>query len=120
MSNIYELIGCRVREERKALGISIERLAELAMVTPSFLGLIERGKRKLSVETLYKICRAVGVPACELMRAQDKAASPTWECKIKHLLETHPESDLKRVFGLLGCLLKNVIGSGARGKRGMA
>ena len=36
MADIYELIGRRVREERKRLGLSIEKLADLAAVTPSF------------------------------------------------------------------------------------
>lgn len=63
----YVAIGERVRIRRKALKITQEKLAEMVDVSPSFIWHIERGTRKLSVETLYSLCVALGVSADYLM-----------------------------------------------------
>ena len=108
MSDIYTLIGSRVREERKLRGLSIEKLAELAGVTPSFLGLIERGERKLSVLTLDKISKALQSQPNELMRTQNKKSAPLWERKIQALINSQPENAKELIFKLLNCLVKNL------------
>lgn len=59
----YAVIGERVRIRRKALGITQEKLAEMVDVSTSFIGHIERGTRKLSVETLFKVCKALDISA---------------------------------------------------------
>lgn len=59
----YVLLGKLVRIRRKALHLTQEKLAELTGVSVAFVGHIERGTRKLSVETLRNICIALGVSA---------------------------------------------------------
>ena len=56
----YEKIGQRIQRLRKEKGLSQEQLAELIGISLSFLGHIERGTRKTSVETLARICDALG------------------------------------------------------------
>lgn len=107
MSDIYTSIGRRIREERTLRGLSIEKLAELAEVTPSFLGLIERGERKLSVHTLDKITTALQVQPNELMQPQHKNAA-RWERKIAFLLNSQSENAKEYAFKALNCLLKNL------------
>lgn len=63
----YSALGKRVRIRRKALGITQEKLAEIVDVSTSFIGHIERGTRKLSVETLCNICIVLDVSADFLM-----------------------------------------------------
>lgn len=108
MSDIYTSIGRRIREERTLRGLSIEKLAELAEITPSFLGLIERGERKLSVHTLDKITRALQVQPNELMQAQNKKSSSRWERKIAFLINSQSESAREYVFKALNFLVKNL------------
>ena len=59
----YVQLGKLVRIRRKGLGLTQEELAEVLGVSTSFVGHIERGTRKLSVETLHGLCRALGVSA---------------------------------------------------------
>lgn len=108
MSDIYVLIGRRLREERKARRLSIEKLAELAEITPSFLGLIERGERKLSVLTLDKLARALHILPCELMGPQDKKTAAGWERKITCLVNSQPEKAKEFIFNVLDSLVKNM------------
>lgn len=53
--------GQRVREVRKAKGISQEKLAELAGIDRSYMGNIERGEKNASLKKVYEICDALDV-----------------------------------------------------------
>ena len=59
----YVLIGKRVRIRRQIMELTQEGLAEKIGVSTSFVGHIERGTRKLSVETLYALCKALETSA---------------------------------------------------------
>ena len=63
----YIKLGKLVRIMRKNRGLTQEKLAELVDVSTSYIGHIERGTRKLSVDTLYRICKVLGVSADFLM-----------------------------------------------------
>lgn len=63
----YVQFGKRVRIRRLVLGLTQEQLAEKIGVCAAYIGHIERGSRKLSVETLYALCRALDVSADWLM-----------------------------------------------------
>ena len=64
---MYEEIGRRIRNQRKFRRMTQQQLSELSDISPSFLGHIERGTRKLSVETLYRISVALDCSIDELM-----------------------------------------------------
>ena len=55
----YRMLGKRIRGERKFRKLTQEQLAERVDRSPSFIGLIERGERRMSVETLYEIAIAL-------------------------------------------------------------
>lgn len=59
----YVLLGKRVRIRRQVLELTQEELAERIGVCTSFIGHIERGTRKLSVDTLYALCKALETSA---------------------------------------------------------
>lgn len=107
MFDIYAFISGRIREERKLSGFTIEELAELAGLTPSFVGLIERGDRKLSVLTLDKLSLALKVLPCELMRKSGKLPG-IWERRILSLFNSHPEKTRKLIFKLLDHIVKHM------------
>ena len=54
---------------RKKKGWSQEQLAEMAGISPSFLGHIERGTRVASVDTLVALCNALEVTPDYLLSA---------------------------------------------------
>lgn len=59
----YYQIGQRIRYVRRMRDITQAQLAELVCCSVSFIGHIERGTRKLSVETLYQICNSLQISA---------------------------------------------------------
>ncbi len=65
--NINEIFGKRVRERRLSLGLSQEKLANLADVDRTYLPDIENGKRNVSLVVAEKIAKALNIPLKELL-----------------------------------------------------
>ena len=59
----YAAMGQRIKAKRKELHLTQEQLAEVCGLSTSFLGHIERGTRKASLETFYALCEALHVSA---------------------------------------------------------
>ena len=64
----YKAIGAAIRKRRRAQDMTQEQLAELAGVSVSFIGHIERGTRKMSLDTFASICRALGCALGDIVR----------------------------------------------------
>lgn len=63
----YKAMGQRVRNLRRAAGLTQTELAKQVGISASFLGHIERGTRVLSVETLMALCKALDATPNELL-----------------------------------------------------
>jgi transcriptional regulator with XRE-family HTH domain len=59
--------GKKVREERLKKGISQERLGELAKVHRTYIGMIERAEKNITLTNMEKIARALGKKVNELV-----------------------------------------------------
>jgi transcriptional regulator with XRE-family HTH domain len=56
-----ETVGPQLRKIRQAQGLSVTGVAESAGVTKGFLSLAERGKTRVSVPVLLRICEVLGI-----------------------------------------------------------
>lgn len=65
-SNIHQKIAANIRELRKQKQITQERLALDADLNRAYVGYIERGERKPSMETLEKLAKVLKVKIHEL------------------------------------------------------
>jgi transcriptional regulator with XRE-family HTH domain len=52
--------GKRVREERDKKGYSQEKLGQLAKVHRTYIGMIERAEKNITLTNMEKIARALG------------------------------------------------------------
>lgn len=59
--------GKRVREERLKKGISQERLGQLARVHRTYIGMIERAEKNITITNMEKIARALGRRVADLV-----------------------------------------------------
>jgi DNA-binding response OmpR family regulator len=66
---LREALGTVLRERRKALGLTLAQTAQRANVSLGYLSQIELGKNSASIETLYRICLALGIKMAELFQA---------------------------------------------------
>ena len=70
----YVKIGSRIRLEREKFGFSRENLAELLNLSPYFLGQIERGERKMSINTLINVSQCLHISIDYLIFEKDNTA----------------------------------------------
>lgn len=63
----YRDMGRKIREQRKARGLTQEQLAEQLGISASFLGHLERGTRIASLDTLAQLCNSLQVSPAWLM-----------------------------------------------------
>ena len=59
-------IGENIRKFRKKLGLQANKLAEQLSISPSFLNLIESGKRNIDADLLLKICEELRIELSDL------------------------------------------------------
>lgn len=64
----YAKLGARVRQQRLLNGLTQEQLAEKTGVSSSFIGHIERGEKKASVETVVSLCNAMDISPSVLLQ----------------------------------------------------
>jgi len=58
--------GQKVREERTKLGLSQEKLAARAGVHRTYIGMIERAEKNITLENIGKIARALKISIADL------------------------------------------------------
>ena len=56
-----------IRRRRKAMGLTLEEVAERAQLSPNYLGSVELGRRDPSLSTVIAIARALKASAAELL-----------------------------------------------------
>lgn len=64
-------IGNSVRHFRKKMGLSQEDLAEAAGLHRTYVGMIERGEKNITVLSATRIAKALGVSLSALIRASE-------------------------------------------------
>lgn len=64
---IKQRFGARMRDLRKARGLSQEALAFACGLDRSYLGAIERGEKNVSLINICRIAEALGVVPSELL-----------------------------------------------------
>lgn len=67
INGLQSTFGKIVREKRHALGISQEKLAELAGLHFTYVSSVERGERNISLSNIAKLANALGCPMKDLM-----------------------------------------------------
>jgi transcriptional regulator with XRE-family HTH domain len=65
---LYQILGETIRNERLRADFSQEELAEKANLTRNYIGQIERAEKRIHLETLAKIARALKLRVSDLTR----------------------------------------------------
>jgi len=67
------LVGRIIKEYREKRGLSQEVVSGFADIGRTHLSAIERGERKPTLETFYKICLALNIKPSVIMKAIEEA-----------------------------------------------
>ena len=71
MSKIDNKIGPKIKAFRRQLGMQANKLAEELDISPSYLNLIENGKRKIDGDLLLKVCEKLRIELSDLTSKAD-------------------------------------------------
>jgi len=70
MTNLRQVLALNMRERRRMLGLSQEKLAERAKTAPTYIAMIELEKKFPSVDMLERIASALLVDTPELFSVE--------------------------------------------------
>ena len=73
MPKLSPWLGDAIRKRREAAEMSQEELADRAELHRTYISLVERVKRNLTVDALDRIASGLGVPASRLLAAAETA-----------------------------------------------
>jgi len=71
MSQFDLKIGPKIKAFRRQLGIQANKLAEQLKISPSYLNLIEGGKRRIDGDLLLKVCQELKIELSDLTSKSD-------------------------------------------------
>ncbi len=69
-SEILVEIGKRLYEQRKKMGLTQEETADLLVISATFYGAIERGRKRLSIERMILVYRRMGLDPTYLLTGE--------------------------------------------------
>ena len=71
MRDLAKIIGQRIRNYRTKLGLSQEKLAELAGCHPTYIGQLERGEKNATLESIDKVASSLKISLSKLFENLD-------------------------------------------------
>ena len=102
MGNIdYIEIGDRIRKTRKKQHLTQEKASEICDITSAYYGNIERGDKKMSLETLVKITRGLNISADFLLFGDSTNELDEIEDFLKWLQRTLSQEQFLKYFTLM-------------------
>ena len=67
------MLGEELRKAREAAGLTQEKLAFKAGVHRTYVSLLERNLKSPTLSMLFRLCKALGISAAELVARVEKA-----------------------------------------------
>jgi transcriptional regulator with XRE-family HTH domain len=102
VNDFSKTVGQRVRTYRKRAGLSQEELAEKAGLHSTYISIVERGEKNVTLRIVYQISAALGVPLDELfanIRIKGDRHSVAKACY--EIILSMPEGDQEAVYRIL-------------------
>jgi transcriptional regulator with XRE-family HTH domain len=100
-----ERLGRRVRQLRRAAGLTQEQLAERAGITWHYVSAIERGARSATFDTLLSLSSALGVTLSELVLDVERPSSRELT-RVETAVAGQPAAARRAILDLVQCALR--------------
>jgi transcriptional regulator with XRE-family HTH domain len=96
--DLTPIVGANLRRLRNQRGLSLERLSHLSGVSRAMLGQIELGQSAPTINVLWKISSALGVPFSALITARGSPGPHVIHAEHAKLLRSHDGSFTSRAL----------------------
>lgn len=101
-------LGRRIREERLKLSLTQEKLAEYVDVSTSYIGQIERGEKSVTLDTLIRITRKLGVTVDYLLKDSVAIENDNFINQIKQLLSGRSSKQKQMALDVLKVMFSHM------------
>mgnify|MGYP005877287295 CR=1 FL=1 len=109
MNNIdYKSIGRKIKEARKRNKLSQEVVAEKCNISVSFLSNIERGAKKMSLETFVSIARELNISADYLLLDNLPATTTNLTPVLEYAKENCSKEQYDQFVNIIKVLLDGI------------
>lgn len=88
----YKKLGLRIREERLKNNLTQAGLAELADISDTYVGQIERGERSLTLDTLVRVCNQLNVTIDYLLQDHIQSGEDIIVEQFRQIISPQPEN----------------------------
>ena len=104
----YKQIGQRVKNERIKRNMSREKLAEVLELSSVYIGQIERGERKMSLDTLSSISDYLNISLDYLVNGHSNLPQEIDMGQIQSLINRCSRSEMSLITDVLTAILSNL------------
>ncbi len=103
MSNLAKIIGQRIRNYRTQLGLSQEKLAELAGCHPTYIGQLERGEKNATLESIDKVASSLKISLSKLFEniGGENSSDHNLPLKCYEFLLTKTQDEQEQIIKIL-------------------
>ena len=102
-----KLLGKRIREERMRIGLTQEQIAEYIDVSTTYIGLVERGERSVTLEKLVLLAECFHVTIDSLLRDAPREAAGREE-QLRYLWNRASLEDQEKILSIIDIILNGV------------
>lgn len=99
-------VARRIRYLRKNRGMSQEEVALRAELNPAYFGQVERGLKCPTIDTLYKIAKAMDISLSELVRTDDSMDDTAFLEAIQQVFLCVPIEKREQVLKVLNEMIR--------------
>lgn len=102
----YKEVGNKIRIEREKFNLTRERFSEIVELSPVYIGQIERGERKMSLDTLVKVAKSLHLPLDYLIYGEKSINDK--KIDLYSILERCSDKELKVIEDVLKAILPHI------------
>lgn len=104
----YTNLGKRIKEERLKLNLTQEQLSEFVDISTSYMGQIERGERKVTLDTLVRISNRLNVSIDFLLKDSINIDSDNFLNQIKQLFDGKTTSNKQMAIDVIRVMFSHL------------
>jgi transcriptional regulator with XRE-family HTH domain len=98
LPNLTPIVGANLRRLRTKRGLSLERLARASGVSRAMLGQVELGRSVPTINVVWKIARALGVPFSALITDPSASRHTVMRASTARVLTSHDGAFVSRAL----------------------
>ena len=101
--HVRKVLGQRLRDLRKQRTLSQQRLGRESGLSGKFIGEVERGEKSISLDSLYHVSVALGVPLPDLTDVRDKHTVATKDAEkiFAFVSRRRRPEDVRKAYNVL-------------------